>query len=89
MQGWNDQYKVGEHEDFFYRAKQQQLKVAWIDDFTIAHYPVATTAYLQYRQRALAFKQQFVQQSGLDSYCEIDSDTGVIVFKFQAATTLQ
>ena len=89
MQGWNDQFKVGEHEDFFYRAKQYQLKVAWLDDFAIAHYPVAPASYLPFRQRVLTFKQQFVEQSGLDSFREIDGNTGETAFFFHPAKIAQ
>jgi glycosyltransferase involved in cell wall biosynthesis len=89
IHGWNETYKVGEHEDFFLRAKQQDLKTAFLDGFTITHYPVATPGYLQYRQRAIAFKKLFVQQSGFDSYTETNSDTGQTIFSHQPGNVLQ
>jgi GT2 family glycosyltransferase len=80
MNGWDEDFKVGEHEDFFYRAKLHGLKVALLSDFAVAHYQAASGNYLQYRQRANSFKRLFVEKSGFDSYREIDNDTGNVIF---------
>lgn len=89
IHGWDEEYKIGEHEDFFYRAKLHGLKVALLDDFLISHYPVANSRYLQYRQRAVSFRKLFVKRSGFDSYREIDTDTGKTIFYYEPAKVLQ
>lgn len=89
MNGWDEEFKVGEHEDFFYRAKLHGLKVALLNDFAVAHYPVITGNYLPYRQRANSFKKLFVQKSGFESYREIDSDTGTIIFSVEPEKIFQ
>jgi glycosyltransferase involved in cell wall biosynthesis len=89
IHGWDEQFKVGEHEDFFYRAKLRALKVAWLADFMIAHYPVANPGYLPYRQRAGTFKRLFVEKSGFGSFSEIDRDTSQTIFSYQPGNVPQ
>lgn len=80
--GWDENLKVGEHEDFFLRAKLGGLRTAFLQGFFIKHYPVSDKNYLAFRERAVAFKTQFIQKSGFDSYREVNTDAGSIIFDY-------
>lgn len=82
MGAWDENLKVGEHEDFFLRAKLNGLKTAFLPGFIIKHYPVADKNYLAYRRRAVEYKTQFIQKSRFTSYREINTDDGTIIFEY-------
>ena len=76
---------MGEHEDFFLRAKQAGLKVAFLSGFGTGHYPaipIKNSAYNQYRVRAAYYKQLFVKKNGFKKYTEKEVETGKILFEF-------
>ena len=61
--GWNENIKIGaEHWEFFYRCKEQGLKVGYSDELFIHHMPENNATYAAFRfdrekemmQRALA-----------------------------------
>jgi GT2 family glycosyltransferase len=80
--GWDETLKVGEHEDFFLRTKLDGLRTAFLPGFIIKHYPVSGKNYLAFRERAVAFKTQFIQKSGFTSYREVNTDDGSIIFDY-------
>lgn len=80
--GWDDKLKVGEHEDFFLRAKLKGLRTAFLPGFIIKHYPVSDRNYLAFRERAVEFKTQFIQKSGFNIYREVNADNGAIIFDY-------
>jgi GT2 family glycosyltransferase len=82
--GWDEHLKVGEHEDFFLRAKLHGLRTAFLPGFVIKHYPVSDKNYLAFRKRAVDFKTQFIQKSGFNSYREVNTDEGTIIFEYVA-----
>ena len=82
MDAWDENLKVGEHEDFFLRAKLNGLRTAFLPGFVIKHYPVADKNYLAFRERAVAFKTQFIRKSGFSSYREVNTDDGKIIFEY-------
>lgn len=85
MGGWDKELKMGEHEDFFLRAKQSGLKVAFLSGFGTGHYPaipVKNSAYNQYRVRAANFKQLFVKKHGFKKYTEREKESGKLLFEY-------
>ena len=63
---WDEELKLGEHLDFFWRAKQQGLRVALEPQVTITHAPEAPRAYRPYRRRAeLEFRTALLRKYGL------------------------
>jgi GT2 family glycosyltransferase len=50
--GWTDSLKVGEHEDFFLRAKLAGLRVGFAPGVGVLHLPESDASYLSYRLRA-------------------------------------
>ncbi|MDI1354689.1 MAG: glycosyltransferase [bacterium] len=83
MGGWDKELKMGEHEDFFLRAKQHGLKVAFLANFGTGHYPaipIKNSAYNQYRVRAAHFKQLFVKKYDFNNYIEKEKNSGKILF---------
>lgn len=48
---WDEDLKVMEHEDFFIRASQKGLKVAFTNKLSIQHHPVHSRKYKQRRRR--------------------------------------
>lgn len=49
--GWLEELKMGEHEEFFYRGKQNNLKIGFFNNFGIQHYPIRSYFYQKYRKR--------------------------------------
>lgn len=85
MGGWDKELKMGEHEDFFLRAKQKGLQVAFLANFGTGHYPaipVKNSAYDQYRVRAADFKRRFVKKHGFVNYIEKEISTGKVLFEY-------
>lgn len=82
IEGWDERLKVGEHEDFFLRAKLNGLRTAFLPGFIIKHYPVSDKNYLAFRERAVEFKTQFIQKFGFRAYREVNTDDGTIVFDY-------
>lgn len=80
INGWDETFKVGEHEDFFYRARKNGLKTAFLENFSIRHYPVSNKTYLQFRERSFELKKEFLQKHGFSHYSEINADTGETIF---------
>lgn len=58
---WDEELKILEHLEFFYRAKQQGLKVYKSNSFYTFHYPVMEPTYANFRlkQRSLMSKRLY------------------------------
>ncbi len=80
--GWDAELKVGEHEDFFLRAKLNGLRTAFLPGFVVKHYPVSDKNYLAFRERAFEFKTQFIQKFGFNLYREVNTDDGTMIFDY-------
>lgn len=66
---WDDDLKLGEHWDFFLRAKRQGLKVALHDDVTLRHGRAHKNArYRTLRNRVPKFKRIALRKHGFLSY---------------------
>ena len=83
MGAWDNRFKLGEHEDFFFRAKQKGLKIAFVEGFATRHYPQMNSSYRLYRERSTLLKHAFVKKSGFSDYREIDIDSGKILFSYK------
>jgi GT2 family glycosyltransferase len=82
--GWDNVLKMGEHEDFFLRAKKMGLKVAYLPGFATAHYPAIPfdkSVYNQYRVRAAYYKKLFVEKHKFTHYVEIQKETNKIHYE--------
>lgn len=84
VNGWDERFKVGEHEDFFYRAKLNGLSVALAEDLSAHHYPGARKKYLAFRERAFELKKNFPKKFSFDEYKEINADTNTIIFSYNS-----
>ena len=47
--GWNEDLKVSEHWEFFYRAKRERLRVATTEEVGVLHRPIHRNAYVKQR----------------------------------------
>jgi GT2 family glycosyltransferase len=79
--GWDDQLKLGEHEDFFYRALLKGLKTAFIPGFSVNHYPQYKGNYIAFRQRAQEYKKIFLTKFNFHTYTEKNTDSNKIIFQ--------
>lgn len=65
---WNDELKLGEHLDFFMRAKQANLSISYFPDVIVNHYrdhSMNTEDYKSYRRRADEFHKKFKTMYGI------------------------
>lgn len=81
LNGWDPLLKLGEHEDFFLRAKQNNLKVAYLSGFGTRHYPIIKAGYKEFRIRALQYKKNFVIKHGFKKYQEINVEKNKVTFE--------
>lgn len=51
MGGWDENLKLQEHTEFFFRAKLNNLKVAFTNKLSIQHHPVRLKTYKEKRER--------------------------------------
>lgn len=59
---WTDEFKLGEHLDFFIRAREQGLKISYVDQCVVDHYrdhSANTEEYKEYRRRADEYHKLF------------------------------
>ena len=59
---WTDELKLGEHLDFFLRARDAGLKITYLPDVVVDHYrdhSANTEDYKVYRRRADEYHQRF------------------------------
>ena len=49
--GWDERLKLSEHEEFFLRAKHNNLKVGHSGNWGVRHYPLITSDYVPFRGR--------------------------------------
>lgn len=85
IEGWDENFKVGEHEDFFFRAMMNRLSVALVEDLSVRHYPVATKDYLRYRERAFDLKVNFPRKFFFAEYKEIDIDHNKLLYEYNVS----
>jgi glycosyltransferase involved in cell wall biosynthesis len=74
---WDPHFKLGEHEDFFIRAKKKGLSVATCSHMSVAHHAPDTSwyysstksmvGYAWRRRRAFSFMQDFLSKHDLSS----------------------
>lgn len=69
---WDDELKLQEHTAFFYKAKQNGLKVAFSNIFSVQHKPVRTKSYRAYRNRN--YFQLFMEKYGIQKVISKDDD---------------
>lgn len=65
--GWREELIMGEHTDFFYNAKLNNLKVLLNTEFKIQHHPIRSFAYNKYRERNKDGKF-WLKKYGLEDY---------------------
>lgn len=59
---WDNNLKLGEHTDFFYRAKEHKLKVGQTEKVIVDHYPERTDDYKKYRMRGKGYFMYFMDK---------------------------
>lgn len=68
--GWREELIIGEHTDFFYNAKLNNLKVLLNTEFKIQHHPIRSFSYNKYRERNKDGKF-WLKKYGLEDYMVI------------------
>jgi GT2 family glycosyltransferase len=68
---WDEAFKTGEHEDFFWRYKQSGFKVCWTPDIVGKYINDKPEEYLKYRNRQYnEFRQMLFKKHGLNDWVE-------------------
>lgn len=68
---WDEQFKTGEHEDFFWRYKQAGYKVAWTPDISGQYISSKPPEYLKFRNRQYGeFRQLLFKKHNLNDWVE-------------------
>uniref|UniRef100_UPI0025C11411 glycosyltransferase family 2 protein n=1 Tax=Halodesulfovibrio sp. TaxID=1912772 RepID=UPI0025C11411 len=63
--GWDPELRLGEHKDFFIRAKEHGLKCTVLDNVSIFHFPEQSDDYAEYRNRARAYEMLAFKKHGI------------------------
>lgn len=65
--GWDEDLKLGEHLDFFWRVREHSLSVVLHPRFTMLHEPISSSTYQPYRRRGeLEYRQLLMRKYGLE-----------------------
>jgi hypothetical protein len=68
---WDEQFKTGEHEDFFWRYKQAGHKVCWTPDISGQYIDYKPAEYLRYRNRQYQeFRQLLLKKYNLNDWVQ-------------------
>lgn len=68
---WDEQLKIGEHEDFFWRYKLAGHKVCWTPDITGQYIDYKPAEYVKYRNRQYTeFRQILFNKYRLNNWVE-------------------
>lgn len=74
---WDDELKLQEHTAFFYKAKQNGLKIAFSNIFSVQHKPVQLKTYGTFRGRD--FFQLFMEKYDIWKVVSTDDDGNTTV----------
>ena len=91
--GWDEQLKLGEHEDFFLRLKERGYKTATCALTSVTHHQQRTgsmpfVAYRHNRNRAQIFMRQMLRKHGLESLWTFGKLTSSTEERFGESTDL-
>ena len=62
---WNDDLKMGEHTDFFLRAKTMDVRVGYCPSVQVFHAPEKSAGYARYRKRAKEYRLVMMKHHGI------------------------
>ena len=62
---WDEELKLGEHTDFFLRAKQHNLKITFEPSVLVKHNHDRGEEYLKFRSRSNQYVQMFMRKNGI------------------------
>lgn len=62
---WDEELKLAEHTDFFWRAKKHNLKISFEPTVSIKHNHDRNKDYLKYRIRGKEYLQLFMEKNGI------------------------
>ena len=62
---WDEELKLGEHTDFFLRAKKHNLKIVFESSVSVKHNHDRTDNYSKFRSRANHYVQMFMRKNGI------------------------
>lgn len=81
--GWTPEIlKVGEHEFFFLKAKQNNLKVMYSPKFGVRHYPKKTFKYMKFRIRAEAYFKEACKLCNYELFRVFDSNENKVIYEY-------
>lgn len=67
--GWTPEIlKVGEHEFFFLKAKENNLKIMYTPKYGVRHFPKKSFSYLKFRLRAQEYFEKACQLNKIESF---------------------
>lgn len=62
---WDEHFKLGEHTDFFLRAKANNVRVGVCPDVHVLHKPERTEVYQTFRDREKSYRLDMMKKHGL------------------------
>jgi len=62
---WDEELKLGEHTDFFLRAKEHNLKITFEPSVSVKHNHDRGEEYSKFRSRANHYVQMFMRKNGI------------------------
>ncbi len=65
---WDENLKMGEHEDFFLRAKEYGVISGLYRGIMVNHYPIRDNDYEKFRARASEYQKLFMQKHNIGEY---------------------
>ena len=76
---WDNELKLQEHTAFFYKAKENGLRIAFSNKLSVQHKPLRISDYGSYRERD--FTQLFLEKYGISEVVSIFDNGSVTVAK--------
>jgi hypothetical protein len=91
LNGWDNELKVSEHVEFFLRAKQRGLRVAYAPSVSVNHGHQTSTDYRRFRERRSEFMAKWFCKHDIDrvfmhngdAHIHVRHDTGRSSVDFQ------
>lgn len=82
MDGWDPQFKLCEHTEFFLRAKQHNLVVGCISDVIIGHTVTRSPDYDRYRIRGRSFQKLTATKYNYHTWVQKYNENNPTVIKY-------
>ncbi len=82
MGGWDNDLKLQEHTEFFYRTKLNNLKIGFTNKLSVQHHPVRLKTYAN--KRARNYSKMFMDKYGIEKIiANYDDKRGQVITKIE------